>query len=216
MRTIPVSLARHLDVRQSTAVHGIDIDGGTVSVHTSDGPVVGDSVVLTPPIPQTQSLLTESGIPLPDVVATMLDEVDYDASLTVMAVLDGPAGLPHGHLALSDGPVAWIADNQHKGVSPTPTLTIQSTAAFANEHLDTDPSSWVESLTGAAAPHLESGIVEATGHRWRYSQPRRTFDVGAVRFRAGVPIVLAGEVFAGAKVEGAFISGRTAARLLDG
>lgn len=216
MCTIPVSLAHQLDVRQSTAVHGIDIDGGTVSVLTSDGPVAGDAVVLTPPVPQTHSLLTDSGVPLPDEIATMLEDVDYDASLTVMAVLDGPSGLPNGHLALRDGPIAWIADNQHKGVSPTPTLTIQSTAAFADEHLDADPSSWVESLTGAAAQHLDGGIVEATGHRWRYSRPRRTFDVGAVRFDVGVPVILAGEVFAGAKVEGAFTSGRAAARLLDG
>lgn len=216
MRTIPVSLADQLDVRQSTAVRGIDIEGGTVSVRTSDGPVVGDAVILTPPVPQTQSLLTDSGIPLPGDIATMLDEVDYDASLTVMAVLDGPSGLPDGHLALRDGPVAWIADNQHKGVSRTPTLTIQSTAAFADEHLEADPSSWVDSLTDAAAPHLEAGIVEASGHRWRYSQPRTTFDVGAVRFDAGVPVVLAGEVFAGAKVEGAFTSGRAAAHLLIG
>jgi predicted NAD/FAD-dependent oxidoreductase len=70
----------------------------------------------------------------------------------------------------------------------------------------------VPELVGAAGPLLSSPILEAIGHRWRYAEPRITFDTGFMSFDAGFPIVLAGEVFAGAKVEGAFSSGMAAAR----
>jgi predicted NAD/FAD-dependent oxidoreductase len=54
------------------------------------------------------------------------------------------------------------------------------------------------------------------GHRWRYSIPVSPSSEGSVAVSDTPPIVVAGEAFAGARVEGAFLSGVSAAsRLLD-
>ena len=92
-----------------------------------------------------------------------------------------------------------------------PALTIHSTAGFATAHLESHRNDWTKHLADQAAPLVDARIVDAVGHRWTYAEPQTTFDLGAMALGSGVPIVLAGEVFAGAKVEGAFLSGMAAA-----
>ena len=133
-----------------------------------------------------------------------------------MATLAGPSGLADGHLSAAEGPVAWIGDNHHKGASDVPTVTIHSSGELAARHLESDPAQWTKELCDSARRHLAADIVAATGHRWRYATPRATLGVGAVTVAADAPIALAGEVFSGAKVEGAFLSGMDAAeRIAD-
>ncbi|MBT8196939.1 MAG: FAD-dependent oxidoreductase [Acidimicrobiia bacterium] len=214
MRRIPEDLARGLDVTMAATVEALDITERRVRA-IADGRVIaeGDAVVLTPPVPQVVALLAASGVD--DPVLGDLEKVEYDATLAVMATLDGPSGVPDGHLAPSRGDVAWIADNHHKQVSAVPALTIHSSPEFAAAHLDGDARDWVPLLLDAARPHHEGTVIEAVPHRWRYSQPRQVRDDGAVVIDAAVPVVLAGEVFAGARVEGAFRSGVAAAELLS-
>lgn len=217
MRRIPEALAVGLDVRTAVTVDRLEADGGRVAA-VSGGNLValGTAVVLTPPVPQIRRLLEASGVALPGRIERMLDGVEYHPCLAVMARLESPSGLPSGHLSLRDGPIAWIADNHHKGVSAVPAVTIHSTPEFAVAHLEEAPDRWPAMLCDAAAVHLDGRIVEALAHRWRYAQPRSTLDAGAIGVGAGFPAVLAGEAFSGARVEGAFTSGVAAAsRVLE-
>ena len=215
MRRIPEALAAGLDVRTAVTVDRLmAADGSVAAVAGEEVVAVGTAAILTPPVPQTRSLLEASGAVLPASIGEMLDRVEYDPCLAVMARLDGPAGLPDGHRSFRDGPIAWIADNHDKGVSAVPAVTIHAAPGFSVEHLEEAPERWSGVICDAATPYLEGRVVGATPHRWRYAQPRTTLDVGAVGFHAGFPVVLAGEVFAGARVEGAFASGVAAASLV--
>ncbi len=216
MRRIPEHLATGLRVETSVTVERIENVVGGVTALSSDGRVWhATGMVLTPPAPQTLQLLGHSGVQMNDAIEKALATIDYDACLAVMALLSGDAGLPDGHIAPSAGSIAWMADNQHKGVSSVPAVTIHSAPGFAQEHLDADPAVWVAKLAAAARQHLDGSIVEAIGHRWRYSQPRATLDTGAVAVGQHYPLILAGELFAGARVEGAFRSGLAAAEVME-
>lgn len=215
MRRIPEHLARGLDVRTGVTLTSLETGPHGVTAHAGPEPVAGGvAVVVTAPPPQMLPLLDAGGCGPPSHIRSALEQVEYHASLAVMARLDGPAGLTAGHRTPSKGPIAWMADNQDKGVSPVPAVTIHSTPEFAAGHLDDPAEVWVGLLCEAAASLLASPIVHAVGHRWRYAEPRTTFETGAVGYDAGSPVVLAGEVFAGAKLEGAFLSGRAAAAQL--
>jgi predicted NAD/FAD-dependent oxidoreductase len=217
MRSIPEHLAASLRVETSTTIDRIDLaPAGVAAVATSGEVWNAAGVVLTPPVPQTQLLLGRGNVELSSSVEEMLDTVVYDPCLAVMAHLDTAAGLPDGHLTPRRGPIAWMADNQHKGISASPAVTIHSSPEYAIARLDADSATWVAEMTDAAQSHLAGSIIHATGHRWRYSRPVQTFDVGAVAAGPGVPVVLGGEVFAGARVEGAFLSGLAAADQLWG
>lgn len=215
MRNIAEHLARGLNVRTSVKATHLEITDGVIEAHGAEGPLAtGTAVVVTAPVPQTLDLLDASNLLPPAHLAERLAGVDYNACLAVMARLDGTAALPAGHVTPDEGSVAWIGDNEHKGVSEVPSVTIHSTPEFAATHLTAAVDEWVKTLCDEAAPMLGSPITEAAGHRWRYSEPTTTFDEGAASYDRGVPIVLAGEVFAGARIEGAYLSGIEAARRL--
>jgi predicted NAD/FAD-dependent oxidoreductase len=215
MRRIPEALAAGLDVRTAVAVDRLVARDGAVAAGVGHGMVaVGAAVILTPPVPQIGHLLAASGIPLPASIGDLLGRIEYDPCLAVMARLDGPGGLPDGHRSFEDGPIAWIADNHHKGVSAVPAVTVHAAPGFSAEHLEDPTERWSGILCDAAAPHLGGRIVEAIPHRWRYARPRTTLDLGAAGFDAGFPVVMAGEVFAGARIEGAHASGIAAASLV--
>ena len=214
MRRIPEALAAALDIQTGIAITRLDVVDGVVTAYSADAAIAqGDAAILTPPIPQTLDLLDASGLSA-DPCLNQLASIEYDATLAVMAILDEPSNLDDGHLALSDGPVAWMADNQHKGVSAIPAITIHSSPQFAADRLDDEPGDWMKELVETARPHHRGRVVEAVPHRWRYSQPRTTRNDGALLVEAEAPLVLAGEVFSGARVEGAFTSGRAAADLI--
>lgn len=212
MRRIPEYLAESLDVRTGFAVARLDLgDEQPAAVATGGERVEAAGFIITPPIPQTLTLLKASRIDLHSSMEETLSAIEYDACLAVMLHLDGPSGLPDGHHSGIDASIAWMADNAHKGTSPVPAVTVHSTPGFATRHLDTDPENWTNRLVAAAQPHLSAHITAAIGHRWRFAQPTTILDRGCAVLDTRVPMVLAGEVFAGAKIEGAVLSGLAAA-----
>lgn len=213
MRRIPEHIAAGLDVRTSVTIDRLDrIDGGIAAIAGDLTIARASGVVLTPPVPQLLALLNSSDLMPKSDRLESLDAVRYNASLTVMASLDEPSGLPQGHLGQPTQNVAWIADNQHKGTSDFPAVTIHSTADFARAHLREDRDTWARQLCDEVVPLLTGEIIAATAHRWMYAEPQTTFDSGAMELDLSEPVILAGEVFAGAKVEGAFLSGVAAAQ----
>jgi len=212
MRRIPEHLAASLEVRTGMAIARLDLDGeGPVAVGTGGERVEAAAFIITPPMPQTLALLTAGRIDVPSSLGDALLAIEYDPCLAVMLHLDGPSGLPDGHRSAVDASIAWMADNAHKGTSTVPAVTLHSTPGFAAEHLDEDPEGWTNRLVAAAQPHLRGRITAAVGHRWRFAEPTTILDQGCSVLDTRVPVVLAGEVFAGAKIEGAVLSGLAAA-----
>ena len=211
MRRIPEYMARSLDVRTQTTIERIEIlERTVVAVDQNGGRVQASAMIITPPLPQTLTLLDTSLIPIADGLRESL-AIDYHGCLSVMLQLDGPGGLPDGHRSNVDASIAWMADNAHKGTSGLPAVTVHSTAGFAADHLEAPTDEWMALLVAAARPHLHGEITGSSGHRWRYAEPATTLDQGCVLLDTTVPLVLAGEVFAGAKIEGAALSGLAAA-----
>jgi predicted NAD/FAD-dependent oxidoreductase len=214
MRRIPESLAEGLAVITGSRVDRLRVDADGVAAIVGGEPVAtADAVILTPPLPQTLELLAGSNVDAGREVDSLVCP-EYAATLAVMAVLDEEPGLVDGHRAFGSGPIGWMADNQKKGVSAVPALTIHSSPEFAEKNLESDPDRWMGKLLLAARPFHEGTVVKAVAHRWRFAQPQTTVDVGAVAIAAPAPVVLAGEVFAEARVEGAYTSGKVAAQLM--
>jgi predicted NAD/FAD-dependent oxidoreductase len=173
------------------------------------------AVLLTPPVPQSLAILKAGESALPPEKEARLDAIEYERCLAVMAVLDGPVRIPPpGGLAPKEGPIAWIADNQRKGVSAAPAVTIHATAAFSLEHWDRDRKEIGRQLLQAAEVLLGTAVTEFQVHGWRYSKPVRVEESPCLILRESPPLVLAGDAFAGPRVEGAALSGWAAADAL--
>ncbi len=213
MSGLPKHLAAGLDLHLETTVTALRPIGDSWRAETAGGPLVSAAaVVLTPPVPQSLALLDAAGVDLPQEIRSRLAAIEYERCLAVMAVLEDPSQIPPpGGLAPADGPIAWLADNQLKGISAEPAVTLHATHAFSLEHWDHDRQESGRALLDAASRWIGTGIKTFQVHGWRYSKPMRVDDERCVLACQSPPLVLAGDAFAGPRVEGAALSGWAAA-----
>lgn len=177
-----------------------------------------DFLILTAPIPQSLTLVKNSNIEIDYDEEEELEKVRYTKCITVLAKLNGPAGLPQpGAMDLNLDVLRWLGDNSYKGISPIEgSLTINSSPKFAQAHWDSPDEVRIPLMLSAARPFIRSEVLEATAHRWGYSEPlhiykekhpfRKPFFVDGLH-RLG----MCGDGFAGGRLEAAAMSGKALA-----
>jgi renalase len=182
-------------------------------IRMTDGEIYSaGAIILTAPVPQSLLLLEAGGVLLDPALKTRLLAIQYERCLAVMAVLNGPSRLPApGGFAPTQGPIAWVADNQLKGISPEPSVTIHATDAFSVAQWDQDRDETARVLLAAAEEWLGVGIQSFQIHGWRYSKPKQTDPHRCAVVNRSPPLILAGDAFGGPRVEGAALSGWAAA-----
>jgi renalase len=233
--TLPEELAA---VRCDTKAAAVGVAGDRVRITLEEEAAIeAGAAILSCPVPQSLDLMAAGGLMAamtggagggggidPDAFRT-LSRVEYDPCFALMLVLDRPSLVPApGGIQFeadgpAPGPIAWLADNQQKGISPIPSLTIHATAAFSRRHFDADPADVSNLLVEAASRWIDGPaptvILERSLHRWKYSQPTSILEAPLVAAVSRPPIVCCGDAFAGPRVEGAASSGLAAARWVE-
>lgn len=178
-----------------------------------------DAVIHTAPVPQALATLAFCGLlPAPD-LAARLAGIHYKPTIAVLlAPATDPTGLPpHGGAQYLDHPdLAFVTDNRAKGISSVPSVTIHLSnerSAALWEHTDADiVARAVSAAAGVLGAAGDLGAAVAVQvQRWRYAGPVEVWPEPTVVWGSEPRLALAGEAFAGPKVEGAFLSGRAAA-----
>ena len=194
----------------------------TVEAEGRSATIEAAAAVVTAPVPQALDLLAAGGAAIDAEARAALATVDYDPCFALMLVLDRPSRVPPPgaiqFAADAGGPIAWVADNMQKGISPVPALTIHATGAFSREHFDGSPEEVSAILLDAARPWIDgdpaTAVVERSLHRWKFALPTTILDSPLVAASQDPPIVCCGDAFAGPRVEGAASSGLAAGRWL--
>ena len=209
-------LADGLDVRLSCPVAAVRRGTGGAAryeVVLGDGSLLSaDSVVLTPPVPLSHGLLRAGGIELDPALAA----IAYHRVLALLVSLDRPSAVapPGGHQS-EDGPFSFVGDNHQKGISPEVAVTFHANHGLSARHWEDDDGDVTAMLLTLAEPWLGGAtVLSAELVRWAHSGPLQAWPepVGAV----ADGLLLAGDAFAGPKVEGAYLSGWAAAGALLG
>jgi renalase len=217
MKAMPVALASGVEVECGMKIDSIHRHGERWRVLCEGGGVIDcAAMIVTAPIPQALALLDAGGVAVEESMRQRLEQVGYFRCFTVMAVLDQPSGVPApGVMTFADGSLAWLADNQVKGISPVPALTLQASAEFSLARWEMDRQETAKLLLAEAAKYVSAGVVEHQIHGWRYSKPVHLY--GEPFAAVGEGLLLAGDAFGGGRVEGAALSGwAAAANLLAG
>lgn len=220
MTDIAKMLTTQLDVRTNTLVRGVEAanDGWQVRARHLDtdeeATYIGDALVMTPPAEQTLKLL--ENVALPEPVFDALDAIEFAPCFAVMAHLDQPSQIPApGGIFMPGEPIRWMADNQQKGISDEPAVTIHAGAEFTRKHYDDDLDDVAQTLIGAARDYLgDARVIDYQVQRWRYSQPTSMHPELTLFTDDPAPVAFAGDAFSGAKIEGAALSGMAAAQKL--
>ncbi len=209
MTAITKYLARGIDVRSNSFVFAITRTSGpqSWSIRLDDGTsIAADALIVTAPLAQSYSLLITADVEMPE----ELYKTEYDRTLTLLATLDGPTSIPTpGALQNPSDVVAFVADSAQKQISATAAITLNATAAFSEAHWATNPDEVHAILRDHARQFLgESKIVESQLKRWRFATPRTIWPESCW---VNDSLALAGDAFAGPRVEGAAVSGLAAA-----
>ena len=212
MTTITKHLATGLDVRCSSMVFSVERTMSRWKVNLDDGTAFdADAVVITCPIPQSMSLLANTDLGIPDGIRT----IEYDKTIAALVVVSGETSVPApGGVQDGDATFSFVADNQQKGISATRALTLHCNASFSEAKWWSDPEETHSTVMSLAATWIgDAKIIEHQPKRWRMATPRTTWHE---RCWSANGIVLAGDAFAGPRVEGAVLSGLAAAEQVLG
>jgi predicted NAD/FAD-dependent oxidoreductase len=200
MTSVAKHQARGINVMLETRVVALRASGHRWIAETETGAVYSaGAVVLTPPVPQSLAILRAGAFALQPETRARLEGIEYERCL-----------------APGDGPIAWIADNQLKGISAEPAVTIHATHAFSLEHWERDRQDTGRRLLDAAGGWLGADVQAFQVHGWLYSKPLRVDQRPCAMVSQHPPLVLAGDAFAGPRVEGAALSGWAAAEAVLG
>tara|TARA_Y100001970_G_scaffold255876_1_gene333035 strand:- start:944 stop:1891 length:948 start_codon:yes stop_codon:yes gene_type:complete len=179
------------------------------------GELSASGIILTPPVPVSLSLAQRSGMEPPSKIMSQLQAIQYKRTIAVLLVLESPPKeMPvGGGIQLLDGEdLAFISDNNEKGVSSIPALTIHLSNQASLDLWDQPDETVIGFATDKLSRWVEATDVTTSSiTRWRYAGPVDVVPESSVTWGQKPRLVVAGEAFNGPKVEGAFNSGIAAA-----
>jgi renalase len=200
-----------------------------VRILLDPGPEAGEpttphaaAAIVTSPVPQSLDLFAAGGLLVAEGgiapgVHQQLATVTYDPSFALMLVLNRTSLVPPpGGIQFAGGPISWLADNQQKGISAVPALTVHASGAFSRQHFDDPPEQVAAALIELVRPWIDgepaTAIIGQSLHRWKFATPTTIIPEPMVAAVTSPPIVCCGDAFGGPKVEGAASSGLAAGR----
>ena len=212
MNALAKYLAQGLDTHVDVRLVRVELDGSGWRCEDEKGQIfVSQTLVLTPPVPQSLALLDAGGVELASDDRSALERIEYAPCLAGLFWLDGQVRLPDpGAVQSPDSDISWIADNQRKGISPEATIvTVHAGPALSRQLFEASEREGLATLQAGLKPYLDQKvrIVEAQLKRWRYAMPNELYPERCLMARGLPTLVFAGDAFGGPRVEGAALSG---------
>ncbi len=209
MNALGKYLAEGLEVHRESKVLKIEREYGGWELTIENRPAwrVG-RLVLTAPVPQSLALLQAGGVELPRALAAELAALAYQPCLALLLTLDGPSAVPAEGIALTDGPVRWMADNTKKGISPGAgaAVTVHLNAVFSAEHYAKTDAELAALVLPEIEGQLGARVVNVALQCWKFSEPAATYAQPCL-WLPDLGLGFAGDGFGGPRVEGAALSG---------
>jgi renalase len=218
MNNLAKHLATGLTVDVDVKIERIEREDDRWLVTAEDGDrYEASALILTPPVPQSLTLLGAGQIGLADEDRHALEGITYAPCIAAMFRFSGDVKIPApGGIQRPAHTIPWIADNQQKGISKERVLTLHADPDYSRRYWDAPEVEIVETMQAYLQPYLKPNVrlIEAQIKRWRYSFPE-TFYAKPVLLAADLPrLAFAGDAFGGPRVEGAYLSGLAAGKAI--
>lgn len=216
MREIAFYLSEGLNVSSETKVESIRWENDNWVIKSQDARHKSKALIVTMPNPQALELLGSSEISIPRKIHEELETVRYEKTITALLILDGKSGLNgEGGINFKEGPLAFITDNNLKGISSGSTaVTVEMSHSFSSQYWDSAEAELAGHIVTLAGSFIESNVTDYHIHRWRYSKPSNYYSKRFELLEHPGPLYLAGDSFLGNNIESAYLSGIHAARNL--
>ncbi len=212
MNSLPKYWAKGLDVRLGNRVTAIKkAESWTLTFEDGASASGFDGVISTLPPAQAATIVPKTFQEREAVVSAQMH-----VCFCLMVGLPAPIDPGWDTLRVKDLPIDWISINHAKpGRSQeVGAIIVHSEAAWSDKHADSDRA-WVQDvMIKSASALIGFPLAEAPHialHRWLYASSKLSPDVPCLKDGG---LVIAGDWCVGGRVQGAWLSGRAAARAL--
>ena len=220
MRAIARHLAQRLDLKCGIRVDTLERElagtgpvwFGRLASGERDGPY--DAVVIAVPAPQALPLVAAS-----PTLTEAVGRVRMHPCWAALVAFADRVQAPFDGAFATSSPLGWFARNRSKpqrGLAET--WVLHASAGWSASHLDDDAGAVGAFLLNAFADLVRAPLprpVHLSAHRWRYAAADPGLNVGTL-LDAERRLAVCGDWCAGNRVEGAFLSGTTAAEAVLG
>jgi len=176
------------------------------------------AVIMSPPIPLSLNLLKAGGVHIERLLGARLRGVRYHRVVALLATLDSSPSLgSKGALQTpDDATFTFVSDNKAKGISKLPAVTFHTAHELSDQLFDLPEREILARLLPEAERLLAPAKIEQTQvKKWRFAGPVNPLAEPCVRLDGDSNrLILCGDAFGGSKVEGAYLSGLSAAQLI--
>lgn len=212
MNSIGKHLANGLDIRLNTQIDSIAQRENRLILKDSAQNLLGDfdRLVISAPAAQTAELLSEF-----PTLRDPISKIIMNPCWAVMAEFPQPLTEHWAAAFVHDSPISWVSRNQTKPgrQSPREQLIIHANPQWSTSHWDEDPDQVAALLLDElwqAAPVASQNPSHLVAHRWKYAIPVNPTKLESY-FDVDYGIAACGDWANGSRVEGAFLSGMSAA-----
>ncbi len=215
MNSLCKKLSENIDVRVQTEISQLSRAAEGWVLETKSGEALNgyDWVISSAPAEQAARLLP------PDFSGhSSLSAVKMTGCFSLMLGFAEPLALKFDAAVVKDSPIGWIAVNSSKpGRSAAQSLMIQTTNAWAEEHLEAETTAVQRQLTAEASALLEMNVSSAdyaSLHRWRYAGVETALEQDFLLDDAN-QLAACGDWCLSGRVESAFLSADALATALE-
>ncbi|MDY7108837.1 MAG: FAD-dependent oxidoreductase [Planctomycetota bacterium] len=216
MNAIATRLAEDLDITLQTRITELAREADAWRLADESGPIAGAFDVLIVALPAAQAAELIGGL---SDLAESARACTIAPCWAVMLGFDRPPTTGFDGAFVHDSPLSWIACNSSKpGRGAAESWVLHAGPAWSEAHLEDARETVVTALTDAFEQVAGLGPlrpVHADAHRWRYALPPEPLGAGAL-WDADKRIAVCGDWCHGARIEGAFLSGLSAAGVVPG
>ena len=207
-------MAEGLEVHLKTRIEKVIRTSSGWELTDSEGHVHGGFETLVSSLPPAQALAL---LGKECSLAQAISRATMAPCWAAMFVLDqNPSWDWHGLFVNESGPIRWIARNGSKAGRPGhEVLIVHAGQEWTESNLECQPEEAAEALWQALTTLLPLGDIEPTlrmAHRWRYSVADGSPEVPCLS-DAEAQLIVCGDWCIGARVEGAWLSGRAAGEI---
>lgn len=218
------ALMKHLastlgDVRINTEVTSVQALGSQWQATDLQGAhYTAASLLLTPPVPQSLTLLEAGHVTLNSEDREALNQIEYLPNLTGLFAFDRDLRLPPpGAVQRRGAPISWIGNNKQKGISEDTVITVQADGTYSAQLWDDSDERILNALFTDLRVYLSDDVQprESQLKRWRYAYASQKHPQPYLLAQDQGGLMFAGDAFGvESRVEGAFTSGYLAGEAL--
>ena len=108
----------------------------------------------------------------------------------------------------------FVTDNKLKGISKKHCITAHASASFSDSIWEFNDEKCKSMMIDELAKLVNFEKIETKIHKWKYAKPKQVLNYFFKQAKHNQNLIITGEIFGGAKLEGAFLSGINTANYL--